>query len=858
MRAAWLSLAIFILIADLAVSGPYVPVVYQRDLPADVQVLAYSRTGYAACLSTGECLLIDAASGEITARRNFLGISFSQILRSDGSLFLVGSFGHLLEVDSSDLSQKVSFSVLSQGEVEVTRAALSGDGRYLALGIRHKVQGYSQDRLVVVDIARRARIFERDYGSSDPLVYIFSIDQWGDFFIVEDINTSCHICQLTDNMIEVYRFGPQVLKVARRQTGLTRFKVIVGNYLLLQRAEDNVLLTLSLPNLEIVSSAKFQPVRQAISDGNQVFMVTERDELFACSPSLDCRLLGSVPPRSLVAALSGYIVVFSTPQVQVYLLRNKLEHVLTYEVSWNFPPSPPGLVLSNGKSAVALYPGRKILGVFLASSAKLLVRTVEESGKPVANATVTAVCRGVSATKVTGSGGYAVFEVPLGSCLVKVEAQYFSEWSTQLDVNAVNVNLTAVLKKKADPMATLTLIAVEEGSGAETRIPGVVLEIRGPIEITTATNESGIVRLKVPLGNYTLKATAPGYVTLLQNITVTGSDQSFLLRLKPKLSTISFVVVGEESAVVMIGEKEYRVNRSEVLQLKPGEYTLRVLPPCRANVTPTLVLKGERSLTVMIECGVRVSRKTASVDTLISLLSESTISSERLNASVEGLTVELLNGSLVDLVSLSYDRAVVVELFYTQCSGCRYLLPALRQIAALRNVSVFSLTVSRADDARALSHYAKENNITWPVGWAPSGMRDLVSVSSYPTVLLLSEGRVVFRGVGAKGELNATRGLADFSPGNIFIAFISRVVPAEGYPVILFIAGVVLTAVSLALGGQRGAEGQEESDLADHIAALHSLEPSLRGVALEPLMWLPESVDELGEGEDDIQYDTRP
>lgn len=850
MRASWLFLVSFILIAvaEVAVSSPYVPVVYQRDLPADVQVLAYSGAGYVACLSTGECLLVNASGGEITARGNFLGMSFSQILRAGSSLLFVGSFGNLLTVNPTNLSQVASFNLLLQGEIEVTRAVLSSDGRYLALTVRHRVQGYTQDKLVVVDLARRVRVFERDYSSSDPLVYAFSLDRWEEFFIVEDINTSCHICQLTDNMIEVYRFGPQVQKVARRQTGLTRFKVIVGNYLLLQRAEDNTLLALSLPSLEVSSSAKFQPVRQAVSDGNQVFLVTERDELFACSPNLDCRSLGTVPPRSLVAALSGYIVVFSIPQVQVYMLRAKLEPVLTYEISWSFPPSPPSMVLGDANSAVALYPGRRILGVFLASTAKLLVRTVEESGKPIANATVTVLCRGVSATKVTGPDGYAVFEVPLGGCAVKVEAQYFSEWSTELDVNGLYVNVTAVLKKKEVPTATL-LIVVEEDGDSAVRIPGAALDIRGPVNLNAATNASGAVRLRVPLGSYTIEATAPGYLTLRQNLTVTGGNQSFVIRLKPKLSTLTLTVAGGGSAVVRIGEREYRVNQSEVLHLKPGEYTLLVLPPCRANVTPTLVLDGERNFSLIIECGSLASEKAVSIGSLTRFLRESTISSESLNMSVEGLIVDLLNGSRVDLVSLSYGRAVVIELFYTQCSGCKYLLPALRQIAAWGNVSVFSLTVSRIDDARALSYYVRENNVTWPVGWAPSSIRDFIGVASYPTVLVLSEGRVVFKGVGARGELNATLGLANNSYSSILIELLSRVMPAESYPAMLFIVGLALTVVSLALGGRGGAEEQEESYLSAHTVALHSIEPSLRSAALDSLTWPLEAAKEHDENE---------
>lgn len=338
--------------------------------------------------------------------------------------------------------------------------------------------------------------------------------------------------------------------------------------------------------------------------------------------------------------------------------------------------------------------------------------------------------------------------------------------------------------------------------------------------------------MSVPPGNYTLEVRAPAYIASRQSIAVRGDSATLVVRVPPKKSRVTLVLSGSESAVVTIGNGSYVLSEGKPVSLflRAGTYAVEVSQPCRANVSPFLTVDGSVDVVVSVEC--RGPSEVRDLGALAAVLNGSTIRTVRLNISLSSVGVSLLNGSVVDVVSISYERPVVIELFYTQCSGCRYLVPALRQIAEWRNVSVFSLTVSPLDDANVLARYVRENGVTWLVGWAPSSLRERLNVTNYPTVVVISQGRVVLISVGARAELEAPLQLVG---PTVLSPLLQQVVSSDAYPVILFTLGVLLSVIAIALGGGYGEEGQEEADLYGNPAAFRSLEPGLRGASLEAL-----------------------
>jgi len=275
-----------------------------------------------ACLADGTCLILDP-TGSVIWSHVFVGFPVERILVAGSLAYLVDSSGTLHTLNVSSLREISSRKFLKQGEVGVKYSAVSGDGRFLAVAIRYypdTSSKYSLDRLVVYTLNKGERVFERDAFSPAVLVKVFSLDIWGDFLITETLNVSCHLCELTDNVVEVYRLGSKVQKVSERQTGLSRVKSISGGYLLVQRVQDNSLLLLSLPDLGLVAEKKdMPPMRQAVPLEDGFLLVSEEYDLWRCSLALNCHKLSSLPPMSLVARLGSYLVVFSVPEVRVLL-----------------------------------------------------------------------------------------------------------------------------------------------------------------------------------------------------------------------------------------------------------------------------------------------------------------------------------------------------------------------------------------------------------------------------------------------------------------------------------------------------------------------------------------------------------
>jgi thiol-disulfide isomerase/thioredoxin len=796
-----------------------------------------------ACLADGSCLILNSTGG-IEWSYVFVGALVERILVTGSLAYLIDSTGVLHILNTSSLGGVSSRRLLKQGEFGVGNAAVSGDGRFLAFVARYYYDAssrYPLDRLVVYKVDEGARVFERDAFSSAVLVRVFSLDVWENYLIAETLNTSCHLCELTDNVIEVYRLGSKVQKVSEMRTGLSRVKGISGGYLLVQRALDNSLLLLSLPDLKLAAEKRdAPPMRQVLPLADGFLMVSEEYDLWRCSFALDCRRLAPLPPKSLIAPLASHLVVFSIPEVQVLSLEgDRVVRLAGYDIQWDMAPSPPSSVLAREGSAAALYPIRKLAWLKLLDRSKLLVRVLDPNGRPVADATVRVLSENFFKMATSGARGEVSLEVKPGSYTVEVTKEGYSPWSATVKVDTPYYNLTAVLSRVVLRRG-LVMIRVLDAKGNP--IPGAMLSFEGSSAASARTDEEGYARVELPTGEYVVEAKAPGYRSGKATLKVDVGGVNATLILEPQVSWVSFVVEGGKQVSVEIssGAAITRLNISGKLSvpLERGLYSFYAQAPghiCRSNVSSPVLLTGDLNITIKVVCERAGSLREPSAEQVAAELSSRVLSYRRLNTSIGSLQVVLVNGSVVDLAHLSSDKTVVVEFFYTQCSGCRDILPTLRRISSMNNTLVVSLTVSPLDDDTALSGYVKENNITWPVGrLSSSDILRRLNITSYPTVAVLRNGEVTFIGIGAKPEEPVQGGVTPSTEVNLpsTLGFLTGLYT----PATLITVGLLLSAVALLLGGGHAEEEAKDSIPGD-TTFVPALYDSLRGFDSEAVSW---------------------
>ena len=833
MRALLL-LCVLLLLSPIVLAQPAL-YFSQQDMQRAVSSAALIPGGkLLVCLTDGTCLLLNSTGG-VEWRHVFVGASVERILVAGSLAYLVDSGGVLHTLNISSLGGVSSQRLLKQGEVGVGIAALSGDGRFLAVVTKYYYDAsskYALDRLVVYKVDEGVRVFERDAFSSAVLVKVFSLGTWENFLVIETLDTLCHLCELTDNVIEVYRLGSKVQKVSERQTGLSRVKGISESYLIVQRALDNSLLLLSLPDLKLVAEkTDAPPMRQVLPLADGFLLVSEDYNLWRCSFALDCRELVSLPPKSLVAQLASYLVVFSIPEVQVLSLEGgRVARLASYAIQWDIAPSPPSLALAGEGSAAALYPSRKLAWLRLLDKSKLLVRVLDREGRPVADATVRVVSENFYRMVSSGGQGEVLLEVKPGSYTVEVTKEGYSPWSAVVKVDTPCYNLTAVLSRVVLRRGVVTVRVLDTKGNP---IAGALVSFEGASAALARTDEQGYASLELPLGEYQVEVKATGFRSGSIGLKVDVGGANATVVLEPQVSWVSFLVEGIELVSVEIssGATSIELNASRGLSvpLERGVYSFYVSAPgyvCRSNVSGSVLLTGDGNITVRVVCESAELLRTSSAERVVGELSSRVLSYRKLNASVGSVQVTLVNGSVVDLAALSLDKTVVVEFFYTQCSGCRDILPTLRRISAMNDTLVVSLTVSPYDDYAALSAYTRENNITWPVGWITSSdiLRKL-NITSYPTVAVLTNGEVIFIGIGAKPEEPAQEGatsLLEVKPPSVLSALGEFYTPAT-----LITVGLLLSAAALLAGGEH-AEEETESGVLSDTAPLLALHDSLR------------------------------
>ncbi|QOJ79565.1 carboxypeptidase regulatory-like domain-containing protein [Infirmifilum lucidum] len=798
--------------------------------------------------SNGSLALIDFNAGSTISRViKPIGLDVVGMFYNASTLVIVDSSGTVIVINSSTLEPLYSLSAIAKSdEVYVSRASLSQDGRFLALDIVYTVKSAKLDRLVVIDLSRRNRVFERDVNSNDVLCKIFSLDFYQRYLVVETIDTLCELCQLTDNKIEVYSVTASgVVKVASLQTGLTT-KAVGAGYVVAQRVKDDggqhETFVLSLPDLRILADRGMQPIAQIVPLGSNFVVVFWDGTTSLCDASLRCTNFFSIPTKRSVRVFSqNLIAIFTVSDVLLYATdyRNPPVLIGRYQIDWPSLSWDPVESRNSEQLFIAKYGNNYLVFLYPLARSTVYIRVVDRDGAQISDANVNIVSGGSSYSTLTNSTGWAKLIVPPGNYTVEVLKQGYSENKFSLTVNQPTIVFETRMDRER-PKRFLLVVRVVGERGEP--IPGARVSISGSEAYELTTPASGEVSIDLLKGNYSLRVQAPLYISQSlnfsleqnRNLTVTLKRETFNLTLlspretslKVKISRIdspsSPVVVGVEQGLVKTVKLEAGSYQMSIVET-PGNYT------CRLNASTIVWRTGLDNLVVRVECSLIKTGEEAHLAEILARIGNETLVSRRVSKSVSLGSITLYNGQQLDLAEASWNKILVIELFYTQCTGCKYLIPLLKRLSERNDTVVVSITVSQTDTPDILKRYSLDNNITWPIGYDDVRIASQVNATSFPTVLVIKDGSLVLVGIGAKKELeeaqNKYASLLN-STGLPSILTAGRVVAPET----LIITGLFLLVLSIIAGGGNAGEKRQEKEagLSPYTGNIRPLSSSLR------------------------------
>lgn len=110
--------------------------------------------------------------------------------------------------------------------------------------------------------------------------------------------------------------------------------------------------------------------------------------------------------------------------------------------------------------------------------------------------------------------------------------------------------------------------------------------------------------------------------------------------------------------------------------------------------------------------------------------------------SFSGMAVQTLDGQNIDLAALSDTRPLLIYVWATWCSVCRYTTPSVEKLAA-QGENVVSIALRSGDDTR-LAQWMQKKQLTMPVvNDARGELAQRWQVSVTPTIVIVSQGQPV-------------------------------------------------------------------------------------------------------------------
>ncbi len=665
---------------------------------------------------------------------------------------------------------------------------VTNNGRYLVIGLKFLYKGAALDRLVIISLASFKRVYVWDiYSKENKLVQLFYLKSFlNDLVVVEYIDTICELCELTEARIAVLNTSSKRI-IYEKMIGLSDIyidkyskKIIAVRYTLDMK-------DMSCPYI-IVDAEKWDEkngkvpgkiISTALRDNKLFFLyesLSKNKEYMIEAYYLDGKLYfqKKVSERGFLCFLNEYLVYATISKIVLFEGPNVVKKIV---VDNTIPPRNPETYINPRKDIIIFKFGQHLLYIlWFKNIFRLSLYVYDQNHMPLKDVNVTIILSNKNIIKgVTDSNGYYSTNVIAGLTRIEIDAKGYVFQSRNVYV-IEDVTIKVFLKKKVSPRTTLIVNVLDNEK--RTPIKDVFIRLVGDNEnyFSEITNEQGFARFdEIERGIYILSCKKDSYIP--RNVTITLNESvvnvTILLNRITYNVTINVITNSKEifgnSSILLFNTFDnttiYRnitEKRITIYNIKPGVYELNVFskicPVQVYNMTKKLVINDNISFSLFLSCR-KNSTTLPIIDPyiVIKIVNKSVQYSKIVNFSFTSFTASTPDGKNINIQLDNSSNVYIIEFFYTRCEGCKYLIPVFKSIlnnsTLSKYVKIYSLTVNPSDNEYLINMYIKENNITWMILKDSEYIYNRLNVSSYPTVLIIYKGKIIYIGIGAKEEL---------------------------------------------------------------------------------------------------------
>lgn len=725
----------------------------------------------------------------------------------------------LLDLDRLEIS-----GVHKVGDSKILLLDATGEPPLVAVAIRRKltVSGRRVDSeyLVVYNTSSREVVFYRGWESRDKLAKVYKLKILGNrYLVLETLDKFCELCEVVEGRLEIYDLETLELVYSRAlgvsidmDVGDERTVVSIRRRLrakgyttmvhVLELGEEVRELEYELPvsplSVELLNEDRYALAcsKEGRYYVNVYNLRGRRSRSFQCDYKIV--LLEESGDKLLVGG-PGYLSAYSSKS-------------LLWNLQLCVPALAPRAVGAYGggryayaayKDALCLYERRTFH--------RLVVRILDPEGSPLSGAEIEVLEGERLVAESATESGEAVFSLRAGTYTVRISAEGFETVEREVELLRDSEIVITLKPPTVEKERLLVEVVDEEGrpifaSIRVTRVDGGLVE-----QLVTI---KGTVVLELERGEYNLTAVAEGYEPNSTVVEIPGTSVVRLV-LEPLEYELVVCVRGcAATAVVEVVEPGGGVAARKELslegggactsfRLKMGTYEVLVRADGGGRAERVSLRRGNANVEIDVGCSTRVSGNLeAAMREVEARLREACASVLEVEFEAPDFEARDYNGALVRLSDYR-GKVVVLDFFYTQCEGCKSLIPVLREITEKLGdrVVVLSITVSQTDTPEIVEEYAREYNVTWTILHDDAGIYLRYNVSLFPTVVVVDEDGIArFVALGSKKSVEET--------WSTLSGLLSRI--SENPEILLLVAGAVLFLIgSLPVG----AVGEEEEEL---------------------------------------------
>ncbi|RLE65916.1 MAG: hypothetical protein DRJ38_03020 [Thermoprotei archaeon] len=644
------------------------------------------------------------------------------------------------------------------------------------------------ESLIVYDLERRITVLYRDWNSKDRLAKVFKLKISDDdrYLIVEVLDKFCELCEVLEAKIEIYDLK-SLRKICSKTLGLSVFLDIIDSLRILSirrrlRAQGYI----TVVNIIEIHGEGELSEREFTLDFNAAYaFFLDKNKFFIRLSEPYNNIIGYIysvkgskiksikgDPEELLERVEGGVLGVSLKKITKYDPSMNVIWSKNLSVEGKTIPLFIGIYDNEEYVYVAF---RKILYVIpRIVKYNLKIEFFDINNRKLSGVFVTIhdkegreVTRGYSDLE-----GIFMSTLPSGAYELTISMPGYLNQTHVISLNK-DLTLKFILEKIGEePMNNITIKVFNKyGEPLENAIIAVLLPNRTVLYNYSIPKEGTTLRLRD--GKYIIIASAPNFIPEEKTIILPGlTIVEFRLKfIRVNLTICVYNILNNYTTISIKGryyENMRNISESCITfnNVPVGYYYDIYVSSGKYEKIERIYLTGENS-TINVKFpgredevnGTLESSVQINVKDLVSIFeNDKFLITEPQNEAIF-FKARDNEGNIVNLEDYK-GKIIILDFFYTQCEGCKYVIPFLRKINKIYGESVvlFSITISPSDTPSIVDAYVSEHNITWTVLHDDAGIYQIYNVTIFPTIVIIRpDGKIAYRIEGSYLEVESSK-----------------------------------------------------------------------------------------------------